>query len=168
MTLVVETGAATLASANTYYSLASADAYFDARGVSAWVDGDDDTKEYSLIKACSFFETLPWIGLKSLSTQALEWPRRNVIDKNGYYVSATGIPLKIKQAQAELAYRYFTGGNPAPDLTFSGGNVVRERVDVIEIEYDRGGKKDVPEYLYIDYLLKPFLKGGINVELVRA
>jgi len=168
MTLVVETGVATLASANTYYSLASADAYFEARGITTWVDGDDDAKEYALIKACTFMETLPWVGLKSLSTQALEWPRRNVIDQNGYYVSATGIPLRIKQAQAELAYRYFGGGDPAPDLSISGGNIVRERVDVIEIEYDRGGKIDVPQYRYVNALLKPFLYGGINVELVRA
>jgi len=168
MAIYVETGSGTLASANSYYSLASANTYFETIGFSDWIDGDDDVKSASLIRACLYMETLPWNGLKSLSTNPLEWPRRNVLDRNGYYVSATGIPLKIKQAQAEIAYRYFTGGNPVPDLDFSGGNIVREKVDVIEIEYDRGGKSDVPEYLYIDNLLRPFLASSLNVELVRA
>jgi len=112
-------------------------------------------------------ETLPWRGIKADSTQSLEWPRRNVIDRNQYYVSATVVPVAIRQAQAELALRYLTGGDPAPDLS-EMGNIVREKVDVIEIEYDRGGKRDVPEYTYIDRLLKPYLKSAFMVELVRA
>jgi len=166
MTVIVEDGTS-LASANSYWSLASANSYFTEIGITTWT-GPDSTLEAALIRATRYMETLPWQGLKALSTQALEWPRRNVLDRNGYYVSSTCIPVHVKQGQAEIALRYVTGGDPAPDLAFSGGNVVRERVDVIEIEYDRGGKKDVPEYLYIDYLFKPYLKSSINVELVRA
>jgi len=166
MAIIVETGAS-LASANSYWSLASANSYFEEIGILTWTGAEADL-EASLIRAARYMETLPWVGIKTLSTQALEWPRRNVVDRNGYYVSATNIPLKIKQAQGEIALRFLTGGDPAPDLTDSG-SVIRERVDVIEIEYDRGsGKKDVPEYLYIDALLKPYVKSAFNVELVRA
>jgi hypothetical protein len=124
--------------------------------------------EGHLIRAARFMETLAWQGIKTLSTQALEWPRRSLLDNNNYYISSTCIPLRIKQGQAELALRYLTGGDPAPDLAFSGANIVMEKVDVIEIRYDTGGKRDIPEYLYIDYLFKPFLYSILNVELVRA
>ena len=166
MDIIVETGSG-ISGANSYVSLASADSYFGLRGNNTWVDGDDDAKEAALIKACSYMETFFWNGIKTLSTQNLEWPRRNVIDQNGYYVSATCIPMRVKNAQSELAYRYFSGDDPAPDLD-SSGRVVRERVDVIEVEYDRGGTKAVPEFTYVDALLKPFLKSSLNVGVVRA
>lgn len=165
MAIIVETGAS-MASSNSYLSLASANSYFYELGITTWT-GPDTSLEGTLIRAARYMETLPWRGLKTLSTQALEWPRRDVVDHNNYYISSTAIPLRIKQAQAELALRYLSGGNPAPDLSQTGG-VVRERVDVIEIEYDRSGKRDVPEYMYIDFLLKPYLKSSLNVELVRA
>lgn len=155
-----------MASANSYYSLASANSYFTELGITTWT-GADDTLEAVLIRAARYMETLPWKGIKTDSTQALEWPRRNIVDHNNYYIPATAIPIRLKQAQAEIALRYLGGGNPAPDLSETG-NIVREKIDVIEIEYDRSGKKDVPEYLYVDYLLKPYLKSNWNVELVRA
>jgi len=165
MTIVVEDGTS-MASSNSYMSLASASAYFDEIGITTW-GGPSSTLEGHLIRAARYMETLPWRGLKTTSTQGLEWPRRDVTDQNNYYVSATAVPLRVKQAQAEIALRYLSGGNPAPDLSQTG-NVIREKVDVIEIEYARTGKRDVPEYLYIDFLLKPYLKSSWNVELVRA
>lgn len=166
ITLVVETGAG-IAGANTYYSLASANSYFQSRGVTTWEDADSADKQVSLIKATSYMETLPWIGLKTYSTNPLDWPRRNVVDKNGYYVSATAIPLQIKQGQAEVALRYLTGSDPLPDLADSG-QIVRERVDVIEVEYTAQGKTAQPTFSYVDALFSQFLLSSLNVNLSRA
>jgi hypothetical protein len=110
---------------------------------------------------------LDWNGTKTSSTNPLEWPRRNVLDRNGYYISATGIPLHIKWVQTELAIRFINDNDPLPDQDTSG-NIVRERVDVVEIEYERGGASQIPSMPYIDVLLKPWIRSKNIVEIVRA
>ena len=164
--LIVEIGTTKVHSANSYTSLASADQYFELRGATDWVNGDDDLKEASLIKACNLMELMDWKGLKSLWNQPLEWPRRMVVDKNGYFVSATGIPLQIKWIQMEFAYRYFSGNDPFPDQDVTG-SIVRERVDVIEVEYERGAEQ-IPYQPYIDTLLRYWIKSINSLEIVRA
>jgi hypothetical protein len=166
MSLTVEVGSG-VTGANSYNSLASADSYFELRGNSDWSDGSDDDKEASLIKGCQLMELFDWVGTKTDSTYPLEWPRRGVTDKNGFYISATGIPMQVKWIQMELALRYLTGTDPLPDQS-SSGNIVREKVDVIEIEYERGGASQVPSLPYIDTLLRNWIRSRVAVEIVRA
>ena len=168
MTIVIETGAGTLASANSYYSLVSATTYITTIGRSSeWTSFSTTTQNAALIRACYFMETLDWNGTKTSSTNPLEWPRRNVLDRNGYYISATGIPLHIKWVQTELAIRFINDNDPLPDQDTSG-NIVRERVDVVEIEYERGGASQIPSMPYIYVLLKPWIRSKNIVEIVRA
>ena len=166
MTLIVEDGTS-LASSNSFYNLASATEYFSNLGKSSGWTTLATGQEAALIRATYLMETYDWIGIKALSTQALEWPRRNVTDKNGFYISSTAIPLRIKWVQAELAYRFLNGDDPLPDNDTTG-NVIREKVDVVEIQYDSGGAQQVPSQPYIDTLLRGWIRGKTNVEIFRA
>ena len=167
--LVIEVGTGSLASANSYFSLNSCTEYFTNIGkLTNWASGTTTTQSAALIRACYYMESaLDWIGTKALSTQPLEWPRRNVTDKNLFYISSTCIPLQIKWIQAELAYRFLNGDDPLPDNDTTG-NVIREKVDVVEIQYDSGGAQQVPSQPYIDTLLRGWIRGKTNVEIFRA
>jgi len=166
--IVVETGVGTLASANSYLSIASATSYFTNIGkLTNWASGTTTTQSAALIRSCYFMELQNWIGTKALSTQPLEWPRRNVTDKNLFYISSTAIPLQIKWVQAELAYRFLNGDDPLPDNDTTG-NVIREKVDVVEIQYDSGGAQQVPSQPYIDTLLREWVRSKNAIIIQRA
>lgn len=88
--------------ANSYVTLDEANTYLEAHlNAETWSALDDERKKASLIHAARLIETFRFGGLKSTSTQALEWPREGVYDRNGYYVD--GIPRKLKDAQCEIA-----------------------------------------------------------------
>jgi hypothetical protein len=166
--IVVETGVGTLASANSFFSLNSCTQYFTNIGkLTNWASGTTTTQSAALIRATYLMENYDWIGTKALSTQPLEWPRRNVTDKNNFYISSTVIPLQIKWIQAELAYRFLNGDDPLPDNDTTG-NVIREKVDVVEIQYDSGGAQQVPSQPYIDTLLREWVRGKSSIIIQRA
>lgn len=88
--------------ANSYVTLDEANTYLEASlNAAIWADLDDERKKASLVHATRLIESFMFGGLKSTSTQALEWPREGVYDRNGYYVA--GVPRKLKDAQCEIA-----------------------------------------------------------------
>lgn len=115
--------------ANSYLDVAYADAYFADRGVTAWT-GIDSVKQAALIRATDFIEQAygqSWVG--RAVGEGLSWPR--------YFVAYNDdvIPNDLRKATCELALEALAGAlNPV-----SGGsqNVIRKKVDVIEVEYDK-------------------------------
>lgn len=167
MTLIIEDGSG-VSGANSYWSLSSISSYFTNIGKSSGWSTLATGQEAASIRATYYMESaLDWIGTKALSTNSLEWPRRNVTDKNSYFISSTCIPLQIKWIQAELAYRFLNGDDPLPDNDTTG-NVIREKVDVVEIQYDSGGAQQVPSQPYIDTLLKDWVRGKSSIIIQRA
>jgi len=93
--------------ANSYVSYAESLAYMITRvGASKWVDLEQVEAEAYLITAARQIELAQWSGFKSSKTQSLNWPRSQVYDYENNVIS--GIPQKLKDAQCELAYWYFT------------------------------------------------------------
>lgn len=96
------------ASDNSYVSLADADAYF-ANRLNSSVNGDwtndsagvartDDVKKAALITASLRIDEEMFLGVKTSTTQALKWPRYGVVDEDGFDVSSSTIPARVKQA----------------------------------------------------------------------
>lgn len=116
--------------ANAYCSVEYADEYHDLRGNTLWT-GSETVKQAAIIKATDYIEQVysqRFIG--TYSGVGLSWPRYNL----SQYTSET-IPETLKKATCELALEALTGDlNPA---TGGSQNVIREKVDVIEIEYDK-------------------------------
>ena len=150
------------ATANSYASVAEADAYLAVRGdTSTWTALTTTQKENKLQWAVIILDTLVFMGKKSSSTQAMEWPRINVLDRNGWTVS--GVPVQLKNAQAELAFRLI-----ADDWTAGLGPITQESLKVGPIEFGPKSHRAIPAAVVA--LLQPFLAviPGSGGRLVRG
>ena len=91
--------------ATSYASLAEAEAYMATLvHKDAWA-GTDQTKEAALQQATRLLDTLAWKGRKATAAQALAWPRTGVTDRDGYEVDPATIPVALRNACAEFAFR---------------------------------------------------------------
>lgn len=139
MALVIEDGSGR-ADAESYVGVSDCDAYHAARGNAAWT-GEDDVKEAALREATAFVEDSYrglWRGVRAKWGQALAWPRFGVVDQDGFQIASDQVPALLKSAVCEAALRAIQA-DLTPDLD-RGGQVKRQKVDVIETEY----KDDAP------------------------
>jgi hypothetical protein len=167
MAIIVESGSGATLTANSYVTLASCAEYLNSKGLTTWASATTTAREVSLINAQLWMELLPWRGQKSLSTDPLVWPRRSVFDRDGYPVYSDTIPIQIKRAQCELAYRSYLNKSPFIDIATGDGYVIREAVGPIEISYAQGYSTSY-KFPEIDALLLPFLDNSLSVIIERA
>lgn len=103
MSLIVEDGTG-LATAQSYISVADAATYLAAKGDTTWAAATDASREAALVRATAYLDGAygqRWPGSRSLSTQALDWPRSYAWDRDGY--GLTGVPQAVKNATCEAA-----------------------------------------------------------------
>ena len=137
---------ATLAGAtsNSYVDLAEADAIAANLPFAAeWAALTDEEKTDGLIVATRWLETLNYTGERCTTTQRLKWPRKGA-ECDGQVSTCSEIPYAIKEAEVILAYQYtlapqsFPGfGGSAGDSAPTGTYIKRQKIDVLEIEYDQ-------------------------------
>lgn len=166
MSIVTEDGTGR-ADAETFISVADASAYHADRGNAAWAAlASDALREQALRRATDYMEQvygLKWKGGRTTDTQALSWPRYDVC-ANGFDVDSDVVPVALQRACAEMALKA-AAGELAPDV---GRLAKREKVDVIEFEYESGALPYV-RYRAVDNLLAPYLEGGVgSVKAFRA
>lgn len=157
MTLVVENGTG-LSNANSYASVATANAYATLRGLTAWT-GTDAVKESALVRATDYLEATyrnDWQGNRVSATQALSWPRANVMVDN-FVVDDDIVPIPVINGCIELAIRALT----ETLLDDQTQRVKREKVDVIEIEY-ADGSDPAKRFPLVSRMLSPYLFSGSN------
>src|SRR6185369_7470774 len=64
----------------------------------------------ALIVACRMMgNDFDWTGTAVDDVQALTWPRRGMLTRNGYTIATTAIPQALKDAQCEMAYELLAG-----------------------------------------------------------
>jgi hypothetical protein len=117
LVLVKEDGSG-LANANAYANAADGDAYHEGHlYASAWTAATNATKEIALVMATRLIDGLfQFNGFKRLSTQALQWPRRECRDPDvsngivpglllvrGPFLDETKVPALVVNATCELA-----------------------------------------------------------------
>jgi hypothetical protein len=112
---------------NSYIDEAELIAYALARGVT--ITEPDAT--VLLIKSMDYLESQSFIGVKTSTTQALQWPRTGAyID--GVLVDPDTVPQEVKDAESVIAMSIQAGYDP---LATYGPAVKSEKVDVIQITY---------------------------------
>ena len=169
MAFVPETGDGP-SNSNSYASVAQADSYFADRGNADWAALDTTAKQQALIKATDFLEATyrsAWKGFRVSSTQALSWPRVEVV-ADGFPIPSSIVPLPVVYSCAELAIRSTT----ATLLADQGQQVKREKVDVLEVEY-QDFSDPTERYPAVNRLLLPFLlsasaSGFAQVRVIRT
>lgn len=153
--------------ADAYVSLTDAAAYHTARGNAAWAALASDTvREQCIRKATDYMVAMygtRWKGIRTTSTQALDWPRYDVV-ANGYYVESDIVPTIVANACAELALKASVA-DLAPDTERLKR---RTKVGPLEVEYEPGSSAQ-PKYTAIDRMLAAYLSSGsMNIAVVRA
>lgn len=131
MALIVENGTG-MDDAESYVSVADLDAYAAARG---WVmtSYTETGKEVALRLAAQWIDTWRrYKGTRLTAAQALEFPRLGLVDWSGFEIA--GVPKRVKDAAAELAYRSLSGTSLAPDQG-RDAFVTKEQVGPLSVSY---------------------------------
>lgn len=154
-TFEAETGSGS-STANSYLAVADADQYQENHGnPTAWTASTDAQKQHALREATQYADVkyaLRWKGYKAGNTQALDWPRMDVRDNDGYLLDSDALPESLKDFTAIMALKVREGDTLFEDSVpggTAGGGIKNERVKVgsieEEIEYT-GGKASQKRY----------------------
>jgi len=170
MALIVEDGSK-VAGAESYVSVVDASAYHTARGNAAWAALASDTvREQALRRATDYMKQayrLVWKGFRVSSSQALDWPRANVMIEDGPYrnlVSVSIVPQEVIDACASLALMA-SAADLAPNLEQL---TLSEAVGPLSVSYDKNSPQ-YTRYRAIDMLLHPYLaESGAMTKLERS
>ncbi len=175
-TFVVEDGTG-LSNANSLMSVADADQILENYDdPSSWSTATDAVKENSLRQATRYLNyNYIWDGAKTVSTQALQWPRVRTYDEDELLIASDEIPQRVLEACAHLALQDLTDTLIDDQQNESQ---VKKTKDVIgpiteEREYVHGESPD-KTYTVVDLLVAPFVIGDADgsepftVEVERA
>lgn len=128
------------ASANSYVSVEDADAFHSESRLhnTAWSSATTPTKQAALVWATMLLDTrYNWKGVRSDELQALKWPRFSAYDSDGYLVGYNyqtqqyGIPIRLKQAVSELAFRLIE-----QDRTNDFDGLQEMKIDVLAFKFN--------------------------------
>lgn len=161
MAIIVEDGSG-LSTAESYLSVADCGTYHTNRGNAAWT-GADSAKEIALRKATQYLDAVygrSFQGTRVTVTQALAFPRYDV-EIDGFVLTSTTIPQKLKDATAELAVRALTEDLLADQDT--PGSIESESVTVGPISTSTtyaGGRAQQAAYPYVEALIAELIGGG--------
>lgn len=127
MTLIVGT--------DSFVTLAAADAYWLARGNTDWSDVTDDvTREVYLRKASDWIQrTFIFMGVPAMGAR-LHFPAIDVYDTFGRKI--TDVPTEVQEATSVVADIVRDGTYNLDGIITRDTAVKKEKVDVIEVEYD--------------------------------
>jgi hypothetical protein len=160
--------------ANSYVTLAEADTYMGARlNASAFTAATTAMRETALIEAQRTLTPLGYIGRRATETQALAWPRErapNPDDPFGRDYSTAVVPQRVKDAACELALEFLKAGTADLAAISDSQNVIREKVDVIEVQYSEPQDRITGLALFprIIALLTPLWVGVGALRVVRS
>jgi hypothetical protein len=98
-----------------------ADAYASNQSwIVEWFNASSDSRLVALISATKWLETVSYTGLRCTPTQALSWPRDGSTC-DGVASTCDIIPLKIRQAEVELAYQLIVNPDAITGAPGGGG-----------------------------------------------
>lgn len=173
MSLTIEDGTI-VEDADSYATVAELRAYATKRGATLPAeDGPGDAAcEVLLIVAMDWLaaQSERWKGVKVAQDQPLDWPRDGVV-VGGYELPSDAIPEDLKRGQMQLAIDAQTLElQPTIDAAGQVGPVVREKVDVLEVQYAAPtAQRSVSWFAKASgFLDKYFSAGAGQVKLVRG
>ena len=163
MAIVVEDGTGKT-DADAYISVADADTYHvNYTGSASWAAATTATKEIAIRNATQYIDIKyngRWRGRRTHDTQALDWPRSSIADRDGYGIDSDEMPTRLLNACAEMAVRHVDGDTLIVDVSAGDNGIKSEAVSVgpvsSDIEYS-GVKSTAKKYAIVANLLSEFL-----------
>jgi len=164
--MVVEDGTGKIDS-NSYVSLEYAGDYFTSHGVSTWSGKTNTEKEVMLIKATDYIDNIfDWLGKKSTKEQALNFPRTDLYDKDGYEVDA--IPTNLKNAVCEAVLVVLQDKDLFKSESENGA-VISEHIGSLSFTYDVSQKiKDSTLYESINTRLRGLFRDFTKKKIISG
>lgn len=160
-TFVVEDGTG-LTNANSYLSEADADQYHENYGnPSSWSSATTSDKENALREATRYLDYAyvnRWRGFRGEKDQALDWPRRSVVDISGWTRDSDSVPQEVKDATAIAALTVIDGDTLLPKVSAADRGVIKEAVQVGPIRESKtylSTKGNFKGYSRISAVLRP-------------
>lgn len=171
MALIVEDGTG-MSDAESYLSVADISAVLARTGEdAAWLALASDTvREQVARKAMRALENeRTFRGEKKTQGQALEWPRDDAEDDDGYLYANTEIPAKLKEALALLCAAAAVPGTDLQPTVTQPGRVQQKSIRVgkiaIATAYE-GSQSQVTFHRKVESLLSELVEGAD--QMVRA
>ena len=154
--IVVEDGSV-VADANSYVSIADFKEFCNLRGFD--IPTTDAEIEALLHRGMDWLEALEFKGRKKEQFHTVEFPRVDLY-VDGFIFPSNKIPQQIVKAQCYCAYYSNTA-----DLTpvSQGKETKKEKVDVIEVEYQEGSYSTALDIPHVYKLLNGFIKSSTIV-----
>lgn len=134
---------------NSYISLAEAESYFESKVSKPGWDAaaNDAAKEVALVEATRWLDAnYCWYAWPVSTTQALQWPRNSLLDRNQIsLIPQDEIPKELKWATCEMANALLVGDRSA-DSDVETQGVTRIKAGSVELEFkDTVYAKPVPD-----------------------
>jgi hypothetical protein len=157
MSLIVEDGTGKTNS-ESYCTVLESDKHHAGRGRDSWGDLDTDKKEIALRLAVEYMTQTyrgEWMGVRTSSGQALDWPRAGVVLEDYEITPTNAIPKEVKWACMELAFRSLSG----PLVIDLKQLVKSKKIGPITIEYETSAPRQTT-YEAINRMLQPYFSTG--------
>lgn len=159
--LSVQDDDGSVADANGYVTVAAFRTYslHRCRSVDAY---DEDQIEAAIVNATDYMDgRWNFIGVRLTSDQATEFPRRDLIDDQGYHI--TGVPDRVKEACYEYAFIALTQDLEASPTRDDRGRLVESKMEKVGpltemTKYVTGAWYDPPEYPVADRKLRGLIE----------
>jgi hypothetical protein len=162
MALILQNATGSQAGANAYATYAEFTAWHDERGID-YSSFDQTGIEQAIIRATDFLDQrYPYLGKLYVETQTTAWPRSGVYSPGGTLLA--GLPLALKRATFELAFRALSGPLWRDAPTDESGRIISRKKEKVgpleeETEYaDGGSAAPAPSFPAVERLLK---QGGL-------
>ena len=152
---------------DSYVTWAEYSAYATAQGwtLAATVAADEANLRRAVL---SVDVTYNFVGQRQYQEQAREWPRIWTGLVDGWPINPDTVPVRVKNAQMELAHAVQTGSDALPVVA---GVVAsqRDKAGPVETETVYQGGLGVSRFTAVDRLLEPYTLGGIGtVRVMRG
>lgn len=150
---------------NIYGSYDEALAYLAAHANSTnWDSAETEDRNKSLVSATRMLDRANWQGQKTSSSQALEFPRTGLTDKDGNAVASDAVPTLVEEACYELALQIL-GDAEIQDSASSGDNIKKLKAGSVSIENFRPTEGRYPRFPQaVHELIWPFLEGSSGMQ----
>lgn len=163
-TFEVETGTGS-ATANAYCTEAFADNYHSCFGNPAsWVAATTAAKEDAIRQATRFLDVQfhnRWRGFRGSKDQALDHPRRALVDTDEWTRDSDAVAIEVQDATAIMALKVVDGETLLPDTEAADRGVLSERVKVGPIEEEKrftDAKANFKRRSLAEGILRPLLQ----------
>ena len=171
ITLVATVGSATANSYNTTAELTAA----AARAFPAPTDfttADDDAIARAAVTATALLDRERFVGDRVDETQALEWPRRGVLDPTGWqWYEDDVLPLNLKAAHAHLTFwliaQVEAGVDPFAASREAGLSSIAFGGD-LSMTFEKGATSRSPGDRYLATVIRPLLGRLVYAPGVRT